>query len=156
MYKLVQRKRKFFRTYRVVPTRPVAKATVINLKDNKYEKLYHEYKKDDDMVYIGRDMGYYGLKDIGWGNPFKLKAGEPRGATIERYRKYILGNRELLNRLPELAGKKLACWCKPAPCHGDILADLVNNHMVGVKRELVPIQFSKHWHNRTKRRWATK
>jgi hypothetical protein len=28
---------------------------------------------------------------------------------------------ELLAALPELVGKFLLCWCKPLPCHGDIL-----------------------------------
>jgi hypothetical protein len=28
--------------------------------------------------------------------------------------------------LPELRGKKLGCWCKPGPCHGDVLAELAN------------------------------
>jgi hypothetical protein len=30
-------------------------------------------------------------------------------------------------RLPELRGKNLACWCKPgAPCHADVLLELAN------------------------------
>lgn len=82
-------------------------------------------KNDPDVVYIGRDS--YGWKNTGWGNPFKLQRDEPRGATLERYRAWLLNNPELLARLPELKNKKLACWCKPAPCHGDILAELVNN-----------------------------
>lgn len=33
----------------------------------------------------------------------------------------------ILNRLPELRGKNLACWCKPgSPCHADVLLDLAN------------------------------
>lgn len=33
----------------------------------------------------------------------------------------------LLDRLPELRGKNLACWCKPgAPCHAEVLLDLAN------------------------------
>jgi hypothetical protein len=31
---------------------------------------------------------------------------------------------ELIAALPELSGKKLGCWCKPNPCHGDVLVDL--------------------------------
>ena len=35
--------------------------------------------------------------------------------------------RKLIARLPELAGKNLACWCKPgAPCHADVLLELAN------------------------------
>ena len=33
----------------------------------------------------------------------------------------------ILDRLPELRGKDLACWCKPgAPCHADVLLELAN------------------------------
>ena len=32
--------------------------------------------------------------------------------------------------LGELRGKILGCWCKPKPCHGDILVKLVEE--VGV------------------------
>ena len=33
----------------------------------------------------------------------------------------------LRERLPELQGKNLACWCKPgAPCHADVLLELAN------------------------------
>lgn len=31
---------------------------------------------------------------------------------------------ELLEDLPELMGKTLFYWCKPKPCHGDVLAVL--------------------------------
>ena len=38
-----------------------------------------------------------------------------------------LKNIELINDLHELDGKILGCWCKPKPCHGDVIAELVNN-----------------------------
>ena len=28
-------------------------------------------------------------------------------------------------KLSELKGKRLGCWCKPAPCHGDVLVELI-------------------------------
>ena len=33
---------------------------------------------------------------------------------------------DLMKRLTELKGKTLGCWCKPNPCHGDVLVRLVN------------------------------
>jgi hypothetical protein len=37
------------------------------------------------------------------------------------------GRAKLLQRLPELRGKNLACWCKPGePCHGHVLLELAN------------------------------
>jgi hypothetical protein len=75
-------------------------------------------------VYIGRPSKF--------GNPFSHKDGtlaqfrvSTREEAIARYREWIPTQPGLMAALPELAGKTLICWCKPAPCHGDVLADLV-------------------------------
>lgn len=80
-------------------------------------------KREPYDVYIGRPSR--------WGNPFSHKPGtlaEHRVATveeaIERFREYILSDPELMAQIPFLAGKVLGCWCKPGPCHGDVLAEL--------------------------------
>jgi hypothetical protein len=79
------------------------------------------------LVYIGRAMRFQGLKASPWANPFKLEEGVPREEIMERYRAYLEARPELLERLPELKGKVLACWCKPdLACHGDILASLAD------------------------------
>jgi len=70
-------------------------------------------------VYIGRPSK--------WGNPFSIGKDGNRSEVILKYRKYILGNQKLLNDLHELEGKVLGCWCKPKACHGDVIAELVNN-----------------------------
>jgi hypothetical protein len=94
-------------------TRP----TVVN-------KRKHTPTKDD--VYIGRPSK--------WGNPFTDKPVSAtlahwqcasRDEAIARYREWITMQPELMKSLPYLAGKNLVCWCKPEPCHGDVLADLV-------------------------------
>jgi hypothetical protein len=68
-----------------------------------------------------------------WGNPYSYKDGtlakyrvKTRSEAIQKYREYILDNPELLAKLPELRGKVLGCWCKPAACHGDVLEELAN------------------------------
>jgi hypothetical protein len=79
-------------------------------------------------VYIGREGkgqdGYFG-------NPFRLRASEDRGATIERYGKYFHDRMEtdpeFKRRVHELKGKTLGCFCKPYPCHGDVIAEYLNN-----------------------------
>ena len=39
----------------------------------------------------------------------------------------IIVNTELIQQIPiELKGKTLGCWCKPDPCHGDVLAELAD------------------------------
>ena len=88
---------------------------VVNIKDAKYD------------VYIGRagrgQDGYFG-------NPFVLKAGETRGASLEKYRAYFYNrletDPEFRRRIHALKGKTLGCFCKPYPCHGDIIAEYLN------------------------------
>lgn len=87
-------------------------------------KRRHAATPDD--VYIGRPSK--------WGNPYTLHnvasslaqwRCADRAEAISRYREWIQAQPELMAALPELAGKTLVCWCKPASCHGDVLADLV-------------------------------
>jgi len=73
---------------------------------------YQEYD-----VYIGR-----GSK---WGNPFHIGIHGTREDVISMYHNYILQNKELLNDLEELRGKRLGCHCKPLKCHGDVLIRLL-------------------------------
>ncbi|HSY75242.1 MAG TPA: DUF4326 domain-containing protein [Bacteroidia bacterium] len=79
-------------------------------------------------VYIGRaGQG----RDGYFGNPFRLKAGEPRGATLEKYKAYfherLFTDPEFKRRVLELKGNTLGCFCVPAPCHGHIIAEYLNN-----------------------------
>jgi hypothetical protein len=74
-------------------------------------------QRDSYDVYIGR-----GSK---WGNPYKIGIDGTRSEVIEKYRNYILNNKELLNDLPELKGKILGCWCYPKRCHGEVLLELI-------------------------------
>jgi len=71
-----------------------------------------------------------------WGNPYSHRENtlaiykvKTRKESIDKYREYILNNPELLEKLPELRGKVLGCWCKPLPCHGDILIELLNQRV---------------------------
>ncbi len=61
-----------------------------------------------------------------WGNPFRHGS---RKQKIARYRKYLWWkiNQEpgLERDLAALRGKKLACWCHPKPCHGDVLVKAI-------------------------------
>jgi hypothetical protein len=49
-----------------------------------------------------------------------------RAQVIALYRSWVLNRPELVERLPTLKGKVLGCWCKPLPCHGDVLAELAD------------------------------
>ena len=61
-----------------------------------------------------------------WGNPFKIGRDGTREEVIEKYRAWILTRPDLLAEIPTLRGKKLACYCSPARCHGDVLAQLAD------------------------------
>jgi hypothetical protein len=88
------------------------KTKVVNLKNEKYD------------VYIGRagrgQDGYFG-------NPFMLSAGQSRGASLDKYRKYFFErlktDPEFRARINGLKCKTLGCFCKPHPCHGDIIVE---------------------------------
>lgn len=85
-------------------------------------------KKEAYDIYVGRPTE--------WGNPFthitdkKTKAEfivESREEAVEKYREWILGRPDLLEKLHQLKGKTIACWCKPKSCHGDVLAELADS-----------------------------
>lgn len=80
-------------------------------------------------VYIGRANGRRRLKASPFANPFVIGKDGDRAEVIATYRAWLLYQPDLLARLPELAGKRLACWCSPAACHGDVLVELLNNHV---------------------------
>jgi hypothetical protein len=80
--------------------------------------------QDERNVYIGRGSPY--------GNPYshlKNSAAEWKVSTreeaIAKYRTWILSRPDLLERLKELKGKRLGCWCSPKSCHGEVLLELL-------------------------------
>lgn len=81
------------------------RTTVVNLNES------------NGCVYIGR-----GSK---WGNPYRIGKDGTRLEVIAKYEAYIREREDLLFSLPELVGEKLGCYCKPKPCHGDILVKLI-------------------------------
>lgn len=62
-----------------------------------------------------------------WGNPFIIGVDGTRKEVIEKYRKWLLANPELLADIEELRGKILGCWCYPKPCHGDVIIEILND-----------------------------
>jgi hypothetical protein len=84
---------------------------VVNLHTDPFAKHAHGFRLIDRRTV--------------WGNPFKIGRDGTREEVIAKYRTRILARTDLLARLPELKGKTLGCWCKPLPCHGDVLVELV-------------------------------
>lgn len=82
-------------------------------------------RKEQEDEYIGR-----GSK---WGNQFSHKQGTKAKyvvATVEEavesYEGWFMKQPNLIRDIHELKGKKLGCFCKPGPCHGDVLAGICN------------------------------
>lgn len=93
---------------------------VVNIKR---EPKYSEHRSTPSYEYIGR--GAY------WGNPHSMyEAGDDRDEVIRKY-KYDFDYEKFINidkaKVHELTGKTLGCFCKPGPCHGDVIADYLNS-----------------------------
>jgi hypothetical protein len=92
------------------------RTTVVNIKYEPYD------------IYIGR-AGHG--RDGYFGNPFPLTDEDERVLVLQRYEEHFYGrletDPEFKRRVLELKGKRLGCFCKPRLCHGDIIAEYVNN-----------------------------
>ena len=85
----------------------------------------HKVNMDDpDIVYIGRGSE--------WGNPYSHKDGtkaivqvDSVAEAIQLYRKWlwflIKTGVVTIEMLKDLDGKRLACYCSPNPCHGNVI-----------------------------------
>jgi hypothetical protein len=72
-------------------------------------------------VYIGRGSIF--------GNPYEIGVDGTREEVIKRYQKwfnFLLRDKVFCKELMKLKGKRLGCFCKPKPCHGEIIADCLN------------------------------
>jgi len=99
-------------------------------------KVVNVKKKDFD-VYVGRAVPTYYDARIQAGsefaNPFSINDRVTRDQAIEQYREHIISklkkNPKLRNRLMQMEGKKLGCWCSPRRCHGDVLVELIEENV---------------------------
>lgn len=87
-------------------------------------KIANKDKDEEYDVYIGRGTP--------WGNPFAIgDEGMTREDVIQKYKKYFnetyINNPVKLKELKSLKNKTLGCHCKPAACHGDIIAEFLNS-----------------------------
>lgn len=87
--------------------------------------VVNKYKEPNFDIYIGR--GSY------WGNPFPINEdiGHTREVVIEMYRDHLRGlyqkdRGHFIEELAKLDGKVLGCFCKPRPCHGDVIVEVFN------------------------------
>lgn len=84
-------------------------------------------------------MGGWKLPASDWANPFTVKECGSNRQACEKYESWLRSERpDLIERLPELQGKVLGCWCKPEDCHGDVLVRLTAEH-AGVRKGSPPL-----------------
>jgi hypothetical protein len=118
----------------------VSESTVAKLptpNNTRQPRVVRLCKKNGEIVqscdvYIGRQcyMGGWKLPKSKWANPFSIKdCNGSAKIAVEKYRKYIQEQPTLMAALGELEGKVLGCWCKPQPCHGDVLVSLVQDRI---------------------------
>ncbi|NOT86462.1 MAG: DUF4326 domain-containing protein [Methylococcaceae bacterium] len=91
------------------------------LIDTKITRVVNVDKKEKYDVYIGRGSD--------WGNPYPIGIEGNRDEVIRKYqydfdRGYLKSSKE---QLLKLRGRTLGCHCKPAACHGDVLANYLNS-----------------------------
>jgi hypothetical protein len=112
----------------------MSETTVVNSRFEKYD------------IYIGRDS----RSTLHYGNPFTHKHSEmlnvitvkDRDTAVFYFQRWLEGfaftEHEPIRRLWILAnleflrGKRLGCFCKPMPCHGDVYV-----RMLGGKHDLL-------------------
>lgn len=127
---------------------PKSKCTSVSVKVASLRKAgYEDFEKwleDPENVYVGRRgrifiHGSNGSKRIfhfpgsKWQNPIVVSKTTSRQMACEKFRKALLAGslkdedgRPLREKLSELRGFRLGCWCKPDACHADVLAELAN------------------------------
>ena len=104
------------RQLRIGPARSNASTSIV--ATSRATKVVH-CKKSKYDVYIGRPSD--------WGNPFVIGKDGDRAEVIRKYRQWIMRQPELLARARrELRGQRIACWCAPEACHGDVLAEIAD------------------------------
>ena len=90
-------------------------------------RVVNLYKEPFD-VYIGRR--HRELGDGYYGNPFWLRPKsdeQERKDCLRMYREYfhkrIVEDAAFKQRIEDLRGKALGCFCKPKLCHGDVIVE---------------------------------
>jgi hypothetical protein len=87
-------------------------------------------------VYIGWQRpawmwgGGYHLRRSPWHNPYNKAYRDGHMTVWEAIDRFhydlVVKRKDLIAQLLGVRGKVLACWCKPGPCHGDVIARLAD------------------------------
>ena len=113
------------------------KVVVIDVSTGDYitphpNRVVHVRKEPYDL-YIGRPY-----RDLigSFSNPFKIDADNDRPRVIAKFTDYLLKQPVMIAEMVKLKHKtsqvdggpyRLACWCAPELCHGDVICWLLDN-----------------------------
>jgi uncharacterized protein DUF4326 len=77
------------------------------------------------LTYVGHAGPRHDWAESDFANPFVRMRKVDREEMVRRYRAWLADRPTLLERVRagELTGRALGCWCAPAPCHADVLAE---------------------------------
>ena len=83
---------------------------------------------DRALIHWAKTTGRFARIDRNsdWGNPFEMPSDGDRDTVCDSYEIFFPRKFSLHNRLDELKGKVLGCWCYPQRCHGDYLTSKIN------------------------------
>ena len=95
---------------------------VANMHQDTDRALLTWARKTDRFVRIDRTSD--------WGNPFEMGPDGDRDTVCDSYEIFFPRKFSLHNRLNELRGKVLGCWCYPARCHGMYLTAMIEQQNV--------------------------
>jgi len=86
------------------------KTTIVNMRDTNA----YDYRID---------------RKTEFGNPYKIGLDGTRQDCIDQYRRMFLYrvrfNPQFRRKILAMKGKRLGCWCKPLPCHGDVIVEFL-------------------------------
>ena len=63
-----------------------------------------------------------------WGNPFELGKDGDRDEVCDSYEVFFGLKKSLQNKMHDLKGKALGCWCAPERCHAHYLQQIANDY----------------------------
>lgn len=89
------------------PDNPPRKTTVVNGRETACD------------IFVGRPSKY--------GNPYVIGRDGTREECIAKFRDLVKYDRDFIAEIRKhLKGKVLGCYCKPLPCHADVLAEFAD------------------------------
>ncbi len=113
----------------------IKKPYLLSLSEELSKKKLVRYIKDKITFVSNKDKGDYFDTYIGrgtlWGNPYSIGHDGDREDVIRKFqydfdRNYLKDGEKFKEKLILLRGHTLGCHCKPFDCHGDVLAQFLN------------------------------